>query len=264
SARCAEPRLRGRTRRAAARISRRVGARRDLLRAARRVAAPGISPQGEDDDARPGDAVPPPHAAQPVPVRMVRVDAGQPQALPLAPAVGDGRHGGIARRRGGHVTVRTPPAGLCERRDARGGGGMVLAKGATDAARGRAAGVRDCRDRGGTAGVDSGGERTEGGTVGTDAERDGRGLARCGGVRRRGPRMEHLARSQPEPYQPSLLPSITGSVLSMILRSSIADARRMYARSYATFLRTSSSVWSYFRFTCAQPVMPGSTRWRHG
>ena len=63
-------------------------------------------------------------------------------------------------------------------------------------------------------------------------------------------------------YQAPRLKRITGTVFSMMRKSSAAERRPMYSMSNANFPLTSSIDESYCWLTCAQPVIPGKTCWR--
>src|SRR5437867_3312740 len=149
-ARGSEPRFRRGAPRPKERLSGGVGSRGDLLCAAWRLAAPGVPAQGAHDGAGPAHPVVAAGAARPAALGPLRLDAGQPQAVSLARALGAARRGGRARgagrRRGvGVVSRRARGPG----RGRRGGSGrVVVARRRAAAAVTRPGGVPVRRQRG--------------------------------------------------------------------------------------------------------------------
>ncbi len=127
-----------------------VGSRGYLLRAAWRLATPGVPAQGAHDGAWPAHPVVAARAARPAALGSLRLDAGQPQAVPLGGALGTARRGGCARgagdRRGAGVVSRCARGAGRGRRA--GSCGVVVARGEAAASVARPSGVLVRRQRG--------------------------------------------------------------------------------------------------------------------
>jgi len=86
-------------------------------------------------------------------------------------------------------------------------------------------------------------------------------LRRCN-ISHAGRLVTGIARRPVARYQAPRLKMMTGTVFTMMRKSSAAERRPMYSMSNANFPLTSSIDESYRWVTCAQPVIPGKTCWR--